>query len=73
MLADNFILKLDHIELKNKDLLPDCSCIYYVIDEQQIVGYVGRSINLRKRWNGENPHHRYNQLISISAKANQNF
>ena len=65
MIADKFILSLDSVELQDKHLLPNCSGIYYVIDNQQIIWYIGRSINLQKRWNSESPHHRYYQLLSI--------
>ncbi|GAB4523574.1 MAG: hypothetical protein Tsb0014_01260 [Pleurocapsa sp.] len=73
MLADQFILSLDNVELTNKNLLPEYSGIYYVVDEQQVVWYIGRSINLRARWNNEKPHHRYSQLLSIANQENKQF
>ena len=73
MLADKLILSLDNIELENKALLPELSGIYYVVDIDLAVWYIGRSVNLRKRWNGEKPHHRYEQLIAISIQENKTF
>lgn len=66
MLADEFILSLSTISLNDKNLLPEYSGIYYIVDEDKVIWYIGRSINLWKRWNGEQPHHRYHQLMSIS-------
>lgn len=37
MLADKFILDLERVELQNKELLPDYSGIYYVIDPQHLI------------------------------------
>ncbi|MBE9224018.1 GIY-YIG nuclease family protein [Phormidium sp. LEGE 05292] len=61
MKADEHILKLVHIGLKYRDLLPEKSGIYYVLDEQSIVWYIGQAKNLRSRWSGNN-HHRLYQL-----------
>jgi hypothetical protein len=74
MLADKFILDLERVELQNKELLPDYSGIYYVIDRQHLIWYIGRSINLQQRWNSiENPHHRYHQLLTIATQKNTEF
>jgi hypothetical protein len=73
MLADEFILNLDNVKLENKDLLPEYSGIYYVIDSEQIIWYIGRSINLQRRWNNEKPHHLFHQLISIASQENRQF
>jgi hypothetical protein len=66
MLADNFILSLENIELDRKDCLPNCSGIYYVIDSTKTIWYIGRSVNINRRWNGEKIHHRYEQLLSLA-------
>ena len=73
MLADEFILNLNKVELNNKNLLPEYLGIYYVVDAERVVWYIGRSVNLCKRWNGEQPHHRYHQLIAISERENKSF
>jgi len=46
-----------------KDLLPEYSGIYYVLDENQTVWYIGQAKNIRKRWQGK-AHHRIYQLES---------
>ena len=46
--------------LKNKELLPEYSGIYIVADRTDFVLYVGKSKNIKSRWNG---HHRHRQLI----------
>lgn len=73
MLADEFILNLNKVELNNKNLLPEYLGIYYVVDADKVVWYIGRSVSLWKRWNGEQPHHRYHQLIAISKSQNKPF
>ena len=73
MLADKFILNLNKVELNNKNLLPEYLGIYYVVDADKVVWYIGRSVSLWKRWNGEQPHHRYHQLIAISKSQNKPF
>ena len=61
MNATEFILQLPNISIKNRELLPENSGIYYVLDEQFIVWYVGQAKNLRSRWAGDS-HHRLYQL-----------
>ncbi|MEH2154195.1 GIY-YIG nuclease family protein [Nostoc sp.] len=61
MNANDFILQLPNISIKNRELLPENSGIYYVLDEQFIVWYVGQAKNLRSRWAGDS-HHRLYQL-----------
>lgn len=73
MLADNFILSLDSVELDSKDLLPECSGIYYVVDLDSTIWYIGRSVNLKQRWNGEKIHHRYHQLLTIASNNRTAF
>jgi hypothetical protein len=67
MFADNFILSLENIELDRKHCLPNCSGIYYVIDSAKTIWYIGRSVNINRRWNGEKIHHRYEQLLSLAV------
>jgi hypothetical protein len=61
MHADEYILQLSHIPLKSRELLPEQSGIYYVLDEKSIIWYIGQAKNLRSRWAGES-HHRLYQL-----------
>lgn len=67
MYADLFLLNLPNIELKNKNLLPDYSGIYFVIDENKLVWYIGQAKNLRERWKAKT-HHRIFQLLSQKKK-----
>ncbi|MFM1841630.1 MAG: hypothetical protein RLZZ490_361, partial [Cyanobacteriota bacterium] len=63
MIADSFILKLPKVSLATKDNLPISPGIYYVIDEQNLVWYIGKAKNIRNRWQGKS-HHRFSQLES---------
>jgi hypothetical protein len=58
---DSFILHLPHVGLINKDSLPESSGIYYVLDDKNVVWYIGQARNLKIRWSGKN-HHRFYQL-----------
>jgi hypothetical protein len=51
--------------LRNKERLPDYSGIYIVADQTDFVLYVGKSKNIKFRWNG---HHRHKQLIRRDRK-----
>lgn len=73
MVADEFILNLDSVGLNDKNSLPEYSGIYYVVDADKVIWYIGRSVNLWQRWNAEQPHHRYHQLIAISNRENKPF
>lgn len=73
MVADEFILNLDSVGLNDKNSLPEYSGIYYVVDADKVVWYIGRSVNLWQRWNAEQPHHRYYQLISLAEQENKSF
>jgi len=57
MHADEYILQLSHLGLTSKELLPEQSGIYYVLDEKYIIWYIGKAKNLRSRWAGKS-HHR---------------
>ncbi|AGF53045.1 sll0664 [Synechocystis sp. PCC 6803] len=63
MIADSFLLNLPKVSLATKDNLPIFSGIYYVVDEQNLVWYVGKAKNIRNRWQGKS-HHRFFQLES---------
>lgn len=65
---DSFQLdKLPYVEFIKKDQLPETAGIYFAIDKDQKIWYIGRAQNLRNRWLG---HHRYEQLKKINKKSN---
>lgn len=55
------------IPLGQREQLPPYPGIYVVVDAQDQVWYVGRSVNLYARWNGRG-HHRYQQLSRTNTK-----
>ncbi len=67
MIADQVILQLQKVTLKDKHLLPEYSGIYYVVDENNNVWYIGQSKNICKRWQGK-AHHRLYQLEAHKKK-----
>ena len=63
MKLSNFdLLELPYVDLTQLELLPTCSVIYFAIDSQNRVLYVGLSVNLPQRWK---THHRLYQLKEI--------
>lgn len=52
---------LPGVALESKSELPTQSAIYFAIDSQGTIQYIGRSGNLKQRWS---QHHRYSQLVS---------
>ncbi len=67
MIADETILQLSKVTLQTKELLPEISGIYYVIDENNNVWYIGKAKNICKRWRGKS-HHRIYQLQAQKKK-----
>ena len=67
MLADLEILNLPKVGLEAKELLPEHSGIYYVVDENQVLWYIGKAKNIYKRWQGK-AHHRIYQLKQLKHK-----
>lgn len=67
MIADLNILALPKVVLQAKQILPEYSGIYYVLDEANNVWYIGKAKNLRKRWQGK-AHHRIYQLEAQKKK-----
>lgn len=55
------------IPFAQRSHLPSHSGIYIVVDIEEEVWYVGKSINLNARWNGK-AHHRYQQLNRTNSK-----
>lgn len=56
------ISNLPSVTLKDKKLLPESSGIYFAIDSQGTIQYIGRSIDINQRWKA---HHRSQQLKDI--------
>ncbi|MCC5624821.1 hypothetical protein [Nostoc sp. CHAB 5715] len=52
-------LTLPSVALNERSQLPSQRCIYFAIDSQGVVQYIGRTVNLQTRWL---KHHRYKQL-----------
>ena len=67
MFANLKFLNLPKVSLETKELLPEYSGIYYVVDENNLVWYVGKAKNIRKRWRGK-AHHRIYQLQQLNYK-----
>ena len=57
-------IALPSVPLEDRLQLPTKPCIYFAIDSQDVVQYIGRSINPRHRWKN---HHRHNDLESIGG------
>ncbi|MEA5517856.1 GIY-YIG nuclease family protein [Limnoraphis robusta] len=58
---------LPSLPFLNKDLLPHCSAIYFLLDSQNRVLYIGQATNLCARWKD---HHRFEQLQKLNRKSN---
>ncbi|MFN6537928.1 MAG: hypothetical protein RM021_016355 [Nostoc sp. EkiNYC01] len=55
-------LALPSVPLDQRSLLPQKPCIYFAIDSQGVVQYIGRSVNPKARWA---LHHKYFELKDI--------
>ncbi|BAY35665.1 XRE family transcriptional regulator (plasmid) [Nostoc carneum NIES-2107] len=53
------LLALPSVSLQERSQLPSTPCIYFAIDSQGVIQYIGRTVNLQGRWL---KHHRYKQL-----------
>ncbi|MEM6839440.1 MAG: GIY-YIG nuclease family protein [Cyanobacteria bacterium P01_C01_bin.120] len=58
---------LPNLSIQRLDRLPDCPAIYFAIDDQGRVLYVGQAKNLANRWRGKG-HHRTEQLKRIHRR-----
>lgn len=65
MLTGEALAQLPHLPLPQRDCLPDCPAVYFAVDADDHVLYVGKASNLRTRWQG---HHRLDQLTRIHKK-----
>ncbi len=61
------IANLPSLPLADRHLLPDVSAVYFALDAQSQVLYIGKSVHLSDRWRGTS-HHRYDQ-IAIDQNA----
>lgn len=55
---------LPSVPLHDRKALPSNPCIYFAIDGQGGIQYIGRSVNPRQRWAN---HHRYQDLLSLGG------
>lgn len=55
---------LPWLPLDAKSAFPQNPAIYFAIDSQGVVQYIGRSVNPRKRWAN---HHKYQELETIGS------
>jgi hypothetical protein len=62
--SDLQLSALPWLPLEERSQLPTTPCIYFAIDSQGVVQYIGRSINPQQRWS---QHHRYSQLSAIDG------
>lgn len=65
MFSEFDLSKLPSVHLSQLDSLPDCPAVYFAIDSENRVLYVGKAINLLARWKD---HHRFEQLNKIDRK-----
>ncbi|MDJ0578829.1 GIY-YIG nuclease family protein [Crocosphaera sp.] len=63
MVIDTSILALPKVSLENRENLPQVSGIYYVIDQNHIIWYIGQAKDFQARWKSKS-HHRLFQLKS---------
>lgn len=59
--------KLPYVDFFKKDQLPETAGIYFVVDKNGKVWYIGKAKNLKDRWVR---HHRYDQIEKINKKSN---
>ena len=56
--------KLPSVSIKDRKQLPESSCIYFAIDSQDKIQYIGMTVNVKKRWRH---HHRFEELEQIGG------
>lgn len=65
LIKDIKLSELPSVYLTDKNNLPNCAAIYFVCDNKGQLLYIGRTVNLFKRWQ---EHHRFNQLKRFNRK-----
>lgn len=53
---------LPSLSLDQRNALPDCPAIYFVLSPDDVVLYIGKTVKLMMRWKA---HHRYRQCAAI--------
>jgi len=48
--SDINLCALPSVPLEDRSRFPQTPCIYFAIDSQGVIQYIGKSINLRKKW-----------------------
>lgn len=56
-------LALPYVAMSELRYLPECAGIYFAIEENNIVAYIGQSVNIYNRWRG---HHVQGSLCDLS-------
>lgn len=70
MYPDIHLLDLPSFSLLDKDQLPNTSAIYFALDSENRVLYVGQATDLGARWKD---HHRFEQLKKMNRKSKIRF
>ena len=60
------VQELPSVSLEDRSQLPEASSIYFAIDSNNVIQYIGRTTNLNKRW-ASTRHHRYQELNNKSG------
>jgi len=55
---------LPSVRIEDKKQLPSTPCIYFAIDSQGVIQYIGKSVNPAQRWV---KHHRYARLAGMDS------
>lgn len=58
--------RLPSVKLLDQAKLPEIAGIYFAIDSNKRILYIGKAQNIHKRWLN---HHRYEQLSKINHKS----
>ncbi|MBW4617372.1 MAG: hypothetical protein KME21_29980 [Desmonostoc vinosum HA7617-LM4] len=58
-------LTLPSVALNERSQLPSQPCIYFAIDSQGVVQYIGRTVNLQVRWL---KYHLNRSILNLSGK-----
>lgn len=64
-MIDINLFDLPFVLLSDLNNLPNCPAIYFALDSQNIIHYIGKADNLQKRWKD---HHRQYRLDDINKK-----
>lgn len=58
--------QLPSISLKDRKSLPNSTAVYFALDDNGTIQYIGQAKNIRNRWLG---HHKTNQLAKFNTVA----